>query len=100
MTRKINILIACGSGVATSTLASQAVTEICKTYEVNATIETCSMKTIEDSSQNADVVLSTNRYEKDLGKPYMSVTPLITGIGTDKLKEQLGNLLKDVANKT
>lgn len=99
MAKKIKILIACGSGVATSTLASQAVTEICKTYEIDAEIETCSMKTIADLAKGADVVLSTNRYEKDLGKPYMSVTPLITGVGTEKLKERLGSLLKDVANQ-
>ena len=100
MTKKIKILIACGSGVATSTLASQAVEDVCKEYGIEAAIETCSMKTIENSAKNADIVLSTNRYEKDLGKPYMSVTSFITGMGIDKTKRTLGDLLMEVVNKT
>lgn len=97
--KKIKIIIACGSGVATSTLAANAVQGVCNEYGVDASIETCSMKTIERSAENADVVLTTNRYENDLGKPYMSVTSFITGIGLEKTKKTLGALLVEAANK-
>lgn len=95
--KKLKIIIACGSGVATSTLAARAVKEVCDTYGVKASIETCSMKAIEQNKALADVVLTTNKYEKELGKPYMSVTSFITGIGIDKTKEKLGALLVETA---
>ncbi len=98
MSRKLKIVVACGSGVATSTLASKTVEEVCKAFKVEASIETCSMRSIVDSSQGADVVLTTNKYDKELGCPIMSVTSFITGINVEKTKQDLGRLLQNIAN--
>ena len=98
MAKKIKIIVACGSGVATSTLASKIVEEVCKENGIDASIETCSMSSVAGAAENADVVLTTNRYEKELKCPVMSVTSFITGIKVNKTKEQLGDLLRQVAN--
>lgn len=99
MNRKLKIIVACGSGVATSTLASRDVEEVCKAYDIDAVIETCSMSSVVGAAQDADVVLTTNRYEKELRCPVMSVTSFITGIRVDKTKKELGELLLQVAEK-
>ncbi|MDB7979921.1 PTS sugar transporter subunit IIB [Faecalicoccus pleomorphus] len=97
MAKKINILVACGSGVATSTLASKKVEEVCKEYNLEYSIETCSMSGVQGLSKNFDVVLTTNKYDKPLDVPVMSVTPFITGIRMDKTKKELGELLKKIS---
>lgn len=98
MSKKINILVACGSGVATSTLASKKVEEVCKEFSINASIDTCSMSGVESLSKNYNVVLTTNKYDKPLSVPVMSVTPFITGIRMEKTKKELGELLQKVQN--
>lgn len=98
--KKIKIVIACGSGVATSTLAANEVQSVCKEYGIDAGVDTCSMKALDQAAENADVILTTNKCEKDLGKPLMSVTPFITGIGIDKTRKKLGELLLETANKS
>ena len=98
MAKKINIIVACGSGVATSTLASKVVEDVCKENAIEASIETCGMSEVAGAAEHADVVLTTSRYEKELKCPVMSVTSFITGIKVNKTKEQLGDLLRQVAN--
>lgn len=98
MAKKINIIVACGSGVATSTLASKVVEDVCKENAIEASIETCGMREVVGAAEHADVVLTTNRYEKELKCPVMSVTSFITGIKVNKTKEQLGDLLRQIAN--
>ncbi len=98
MAKKLKIMVACGSGVATSTLASKTVEDVCKEYGIEATVDTCSMRSVADESQGCDVVLTTNKYDKQLSCPVMSVTPFITGIRINKTKEELGKLLTDIAN--
>lgn len=98
MSKKLNILVACGSGVATSTLASKKVEEVCKEFKIDASVDTCSMSEVQVLSKNYDVVLTTNKYDKSLPVPVMSVTPFITGIRMEKTKNELGELLKKVQN--
>lgn len=96
---KLKILVACGSGVATSTLASRSVQEVCETYHIDASIETCSMSGVVDASSNADVVLTTNKYDKPLSCPVMSVTSFITGLRVDATKKALGELLQNISTQ-
>lgn len=98
MSKSLNILVACGSGVATSSLAAEEVKNVLKTYGIQATISKTSMQEIESASQNADLVLTTNNYKGDVGKPLMSVAGFITGINEEKLKKKLGELLTELAN--
>lgn len=98
MSKKLKIMVACGSGVATSTLASKTVEDVCKEYGIEAAIDTCSMRSVADEARGCDVVLTTNKYDGTLDCPVMSVTPFITGIRVSKKKEELGNLLTEIAN--
>lgn len=97
--RPIKILIACGSGIATSTLAAQAVHEICEERGIDAAIQKSNMSEVTSRAQQVDVVLTTNMYREELPVPLMSVTALITGIGEDAVRKKCGDLLADIAAK-
>ncbi|OON41318.1 PTS galactitol transporter subunit IIB [Izhakiella australiensis] len=94
----INILVACGSGVATSTLAADEVKSVCAEYGISAyKVNKCSMSELPSELQHADVVLTTNNYKGDIGKPHMSVAGFITGINEGALRKKLGELLTELA---
>ncbi|MEJ8734397.1 MULTISPECIES: PTS sugar transporter subunit IIB [Mediterraneibacter] len=97
--RPIKILIACGSGIATSTLAAQSVREICEERGIEAAIQKSNMSEVVSKASQVDVVLTTNMYREELPVPLMSVTALITGIGEEAAKKKCGDLLEEVAAK-
>ena len=56
------------------------------------------MSELSSEMANADVVLTTNNYKGDIGKPHMSVAGFITGINEGALRKKLGELLQGLAN--
>ncbi|HIH0446223.1 TPA: PTS sugar transporter subunit IIB [Vibrio cholerae] len=96
----INILVACGSGVATSTLAAEEVKSVCSEYNITQyKINKCSMQELSTEMAHADIVLTTAKLKNEIEKPNMSVAGFITGIGESALREKLGELLTKLATE-
>lgn len=96
---KVKVLVACGSGVATSTVAKNAVAEIASAAGVPVEIYKSTISEVPTKQHDVDVVLTTANYRKPLEKPYMSVFPLVSGVGADGCKKKLTNLLVKVQNE-
>lgn len=94
--KRVNILVACGSGIATSTVAADEVKALCKEHGIQISLNKCSMTELPSMSQNADLVLTTNNFKGDLEVPVMSIMGFVTGINEDKLKQNLLEKLKDI----
>lgn len=95
----ITILVACGSGVATSTLAADEVKAVCSEYGITSyKLNKCSMSELTSEMIKADVILTTNNYKGTIDKPSMNVSAFITGINEDVLRKKLGSLLKELSN--
>lgn len=95
----IKILIACGSGIATSAHAGEVVKNFIKEEGFNATVSKCSMQEFKSYLDSVDVVLFTNNYRGELDKPHMMIFHLISGINQDKVLADLRQLLKEVEAK-
>lgn len=96
---KLNIVVACGSGIATSTIAADGVEEILKERGIgNYSITKTSMTELPGHIDGADVILTTNNYKTD-EKPSVNVMAFVTGINADGLKEKLGELFTELTNK-
>lgn len=88
MAKHIKILIACGSGIATSTIAADHIKEICETLDISAyEIIKCSMTEIGSYESNIDLILTTNNYDEETTKPHMNITGFLTGINEEALRE-------------
>ena len=87
MSKEVNILVACGSGVATSTVAQEKVKVILKDAHVPAKITTLSE--IPSKQNDVDLILTTSKYNKPLNKPVISVFGLISGINQENIKKQI-----------
>lgn len=99
MPNRLKIVVACGSGVATSTLAARAVQDACDENGLNISIETCGIREIDQYTENADIILTTCKYDRPLPCPVMSVTSFVTGVGTEKTKKQLVERLQEILNE-
>lgn len=89
MAKTLSILVACGSGVATSTVAQEAVKQICSEAGIPVKIVKSTMSEIQSKQDDVDLIMVTTNYRKPVKKPLIKVFGLISGIGEDKIKEEI-----------
>lgn len=89
MVKELRIIVACGSGVATSTIAVDYVNKILKEAGIKAKIVKCTLGEVPSKQRDADLVLTTSNYKKELDVSHMSVFGLISGVNADKVKTKL-----------
>ncbi len=90
---KKKVIVACGGAVATSTVAANKIVELCK--ENNVDIEICQVRISEiESNLPADLIVTTSKVKRDFGVPLITGMPFISGVGVDKTKQDILNVLK------
>ncbi|MEE1312355.1 MAG: PTS sugar transporter subunit IIB [Lachnospiraceae bacterium] len=85
------ILIACGSGVATSTVANQKISSFLneKGYAGKYSIEQCQVSEVAEKSGNVDFCVATTVVSGNVKCPVLPGLPLLTGMGIDKLFDSI-----------
>lgn len=89
------VVIACGSGIATSTLAVHKFQTFCDENGIDVDITQCSYGEVDSFLTGADLLLTTQKYEQDFSVPTEVCFAYITGIGESELNERLLKVLKD-----
>lgn len=90
---KKKVIVACGGAVATSTVAANAVVELAK--ENGIYIEIAQVRILEiESNLPADLIVTTSKVKRDYGVPLITGMPFISGIGVDKTKAKILEVLK------
>ncbi len=98
MAEKLKILVACGSGICTSTIAAQTTKEVCQEYGVEAEIRNCTILEIPSYCEDYDIVLTSNKYQGQISVPLMNVFSFVSGIGEEKTREELGKKLIELSS--
>ncbi len=62
MAKEVKILVACGSGVATSTVAQESVKKICKDAGIPIKVTKGTISEIPNKQNTVDVVMVTTNY--------------------------------------
>ena len=96
MANEVKILIACGSGIATSTVAQEKVKQILKEAGIPARITNGTVGQVQTLQDGVDVVMLTTRYPKPLKKPLVQVFGLISGINEDAIKDEIVSTCRSV----
>ena len=97
--RKINVLVACGAGIATSTVVMSKLEELFKANNIDAElhqIKIAEAKSLQDSN---DMLISTTILPTKYDIPAIRATAYLTGIGQDKLEKEIIDTAKEVASK-
>ncbi|MCM3714138.1 PTS sugar transporter subunit IIB [Halalkalibacter oceani] len=92
--KKKKVLVACGAGIATSTVVNNAIEEMAK--EHNLTIDLVQIKIAEVASHKdtADLLVTTAMTKAEYPFPVINARSFLTGIGTDETKKQILEALK------
>lgn len=94
----VKILVACGSGVATSTIATEAVKAIAKDAGIPVTLYKGTITEVPAKQATVDLVLTTANYRQPLDKPHMSVFGLVSGVGKAQVAKKLTALMTEIYN--
>lgn len=88
------IIIACGAGVATSTLVHKRVSDLLKKNNIKAHITQCTYTEVEGFAKSADLIIASSRIARDInGIPVFVAIPYISGIGVEEFEEKIINYL-------
>lgn len=90
----MKIIIACGSGVATSTLIAMKVENILKKNDLKAQVIQCSLTEVDGHLKGADlVVTSMGKLKVNGDVPIVVAIPYITGIGGEETDAAIERIL-------
>ncbi|AUJ28854.1 MAG: PTS sugar transporter subunit IIB [Liquorilactobacillus hordei] len=90
------ILVACGNGIATSTVVASKIKSFLA--DKNITVETTQTKLMEVPSkvENYDLLVTTGQFEgKTHNVPYVHGLPILTGVGAENTLNEIYDVIKD-----
>jgi len=93
---RLRVLIACGTSIATATHVANSVRETAAAAGIVVETAQCKAAEIRGKIQTftPHVIVATTPVPSDLGVPTFNGVPFLSGIGLDKLKEDIVNALK------
>jgi galactitol PTS system EIIB component len=98
------IIVACGSGVATSNLVAEKLRDIFRERGLlHLEVRTVDVRSLEHECQNADLLISlapNSRRDHELPIPVLSGIPLLTGIGMSSMVERIVAMVKGQSSES
>lgn len=92
---KKKVLVACGTGIATSTVVVNRVEELIKEHGLNAEVDQIKISEAKGKQSEADLIVTTTMSPTQYSIPVITVTGYVTGIGTEELDQKIVEALKD-----
>ncbi len=92
---KKRIIVACGGAIATSTVAANRIRELLKANNIDGEVKQTRITELDAEKDGADLIVTTARVKKDFGVPTIHGVAFISGVGIDKLEQQILDVLKD-----
>ncbi len=90
------VIVSCGTGIATSTVAAKAIEEACKAAGVAVITKQCKGQEIPELlKQGADLIVTTSTMRFDPGIPVVKGLAFLTGLGIDDVVKEILDILKD-----
>ncbi|MCM3570410.1 PTS sugar transporter subunit IIB [Neobacillus mesonae] len=91
---KKRILVACGAGIATSTVVCNRVEKLVKDNNVDAEVIQCKIAEVKAKQKGADLIISTTILPTTYEIPAIIATSYITGIAMESLDKKILDALK------
>ena len=90
------VLIACGNGVATSTVVASKVKDYCAANGVSINVTQCKMLELHDKANDYDLVVTTGKFsDPDIKTPCIMAISLLTGINEEATLKKILDALQD-----
>ncbi len=93
---KKRVIIACGNGVATSTVVASKVKDYCAANGVSIEVAQCRMIELHDKADDYDLVVTTGKFsDPDIKTPCIMAISLLTGINEEPTLQKIVAALQD-----
>lgn len=89
------VIVACGSGVATSQTVASKVEQLCKERKIPVKVMAVDIKSLEQNLRIADVYISITPITKEYDIPTINGIPFLTGVGIDEVMGELEKILRE-----
>lgn len=89
MNKKKRVLVACGAGIATSTVVVEKVERLIKENGINAEVEQIKISEAKGKQDGADLIVSTTMLPTTYSIPTIIATGYISGINPETLDEKI-----------
>ena len=90
---KKKIMVACGTGIATSTVVVNNLGNLLKEKGINVDIQQCKVSELPYKTDKVDLIVTTTAYTSKNNIPVVVAVSFLTGIGVDKDLEKIIEIL-------
>lgn len=94
--KKIRVLVACGAGIATSTVVMKKVEDLFAKNELPVEITQIKISEAAGKQDEADMLVSTTMLPTEYKIPAISAMAFLTGIGTEKVEAKIIEAAKSI----
>lgn len=89
------ILVACGNGIATSTVVATKIREKCEEAGIAASVTQCKLLEVESKADDYDLLVTTGKFTGGaVSCPTVGAIALLTGINEEATMEEILSYLK------
>lgn len=89
------ILVACGNGIATSTVVASKIKDYANENGYDVNIDKTKLLEVRSKGDNYDLVVTTGNFDGQLSVPIVKGMSLLTGIGQEETLEEIFNKLNN-----
>lgn len=86
--KQLRVLVACGSGVATSTVVGSKVKDLLEANGYQASVEQRKVTEVQGIAADYDLIVASTRCP-ETGTPTVFAISYLTGVGTDKTDQEI-----------
>ncbi|EOI58580.1 PTS sugar transporter subunit IIB [Enterococcus gilvus] len=94
--RKVKVLVACGAGIATSTVVMKRIEDLMKDNHIDADVQQIKIAEAVSKQEGADMLISTTILPTQYKIPAITALGYISGVGADKLDEKILEMVRSV----
>jgi len=87
----LKVIVACGSGVATSQTVASKITKLLKQRKVKAEVEAVDIKSLKTHIKNADVYVAITKPKEEFSIPVINGIAFLTGMGQEEELQKIIN---------
>jgi PTS system galactitol-specific IIB component len=89
------VLVACGNGIATSTVVATKIKEKCEDYGIPVSVTQCKLLEVDSKVDNYDLLVTTGKFQgENIKIPVIGAMSLLTGMGEEETLEEIMSYLK------
>ncbi|MFT8396507.1 PTS sugar transporter subunit IIB [Propionibacterium sp.] len=96
MKNSVKVLVACGAGVATSTVVMQKLEDLFKENKINAQLIQIKIAEASSRQKDADMLVSTSLLPTQYSIPAIVAMGYLTGVGKDKLDTKIIDTAREI----